>query len=344
MSINRIQHIDFMRAIAIIIMIIANSCPYILIGPHATILRIFASLAAPLFIFLSGFSAYLSNANHAIKHQLTQALYLFISAILLDALVWHIRPLQTFDVLYLIAFGIIANAVMQHSSWKFRLFIAILCVLISFFLRQEWGYRFLLEEIPFSGKNFIEIKWVTIIDFKRMLLDGWFPIMPWIGLAILGNIIAEKSNCILQYPKTITLVCLWIFVIGIAYFLNQDPIQAERNGYLELFYPPTLSYLIFACAFIALIYVLTLKCSLGKFFKAFNLIGRNSLLIYWLHSMINAWILEVYVKPFAQLTYSIIAFLLIGSCFLMAGLNEWLGKKNALILMPYPLKKILGLK
>ena len=102
MHYQRLSSIDLLKTIAIIIMIIANSSPYILVSPHSIYTRIISSLAAPLFIFLSGFSFFLSfNKNQNYRNKYFQVFYLFCSAILLDITIWHIMPFQTFDVLYL---------------------------------------------------------------------------------------------------------------------------------------------------------------------------------------------------------------------------------------------------
>ena len=107
---KRLASIDLLRTISIIIMIIANSSPYILVSPHSIWLRLISSLAAPLFIFLSGYSFFVSfNQNKNFYHKFSQALYILISAVFVDVFIWQIMPFQTFDVLYLISFALLIN-------------------------------------------------------------------------------------------------------------------------------------------------------------------------------------------------------------------------------------------
>ena len=52
---TRLPGIDLLRTSAIFIMIIANASPYLVKGSISYEFRLFCSLAAPVFIFLSGF-------------------------------------------------------------------------------------------------------------------------------------------------------------------------------------------------------------------------------------------------------------------------------------------------
>ena len=57
----RNSNIDFCRGIAILIMVLANSAPYILINVNPPFfLRFLFSIAAPVFVFLSGYSLMMS--------------------------------------------------------------------------------------------------------------------------------------------------------------------------------------------------------------------------------------------------------------------------------------------
>jgi fucose 4-O-acetylase-like acetyltransferase len=64
-SSKRNSNIDFARGLAILIMILANSAPYLLnISDVPFYLRFIFSAAAPIFIFLSGYSLNLSFQNN----------------------------------------------------------------------------------------------------------------------------------------------------------------------------------------------------------------------------------------------------------------------------------------
>jgi len=78
--------IDSLRGLAIFIMIIANSAPYIIPEPHHFLLRLVDSLAAPIFIFLVGFGIskqFLENPNSQnFKKNLKRGLLTILIAVL----------------------------------------------------------------------------------------------------------------------------------------------------------------------------------------------------------------------------------------------------------------------
>ena len=56
LKLDRLLSLDIWRGIAILVMIFANTSAYILSKPHYTLLRFIFSFAAPIFIFISGYS------------------------------------------------------------------------------------------------------------------------------------------------------------------------------------------------------------------------------------------------------------------------------------------------
>ena len=109
--------IDFIRSIAIIIMIIANSAAVIGNKDYSYFFRVICSLAAPLFVLLSGISFSVSSKYPSTSDTKTKsALYLLITASCIDLFIWQIPPFNTFDVLYIIAFGIFLNIFLKHKT------------------------------------------------------------------------------------------------------------------------------------------------------------------------------------------------------------------------------------
>ena len=94
--------IDFIRSIAIIIMIIANSAAVIGNKEYSYFFRIICSLAAPLFVLISGISFSVSSKYPSSSDTKTKsAFYLLITASCIDLFIWQIPPFNTFDVLYI---------------------------------------------------------------------------------------------------------------------------------------------------------------------------------------------------------------------------------------------------
>jgi uncharacterized membrane protein len=344
---SRLSSIDLLRTIAIIIMIIANSSPYILALPHSIGLRIISSLAAPLFIFLSGYSFFVSfHKKQNYKHKYIQIFYLFISAMLLDALVWHIRPLHTFDVLYLIAFGLVVNTIIFKLKLYLKLIIAILFISASFLLQTTFDYRFSLPDPVFDEISLSHITWSSLFEIKRFLMDGWFPLFPWVGIAILGQIMAAKSELIAKHKNILIGVCSFLFFFLGYFVINQESSTPERQGYLEVFYPPSILFLTFALSFIILLLALfnTLELINLPKYKIISILGRNSLLMYIFHSAVISYVFQNYFTALSPVLFTSVMLIFILTCVFIAFLAEWAEKKGKLKFVPGAIKSILGLK
>lgn len=343
----RVSSIDLLRTIAIIIMIIANSSPYILVLPHSFWIRIISSLAAPLFIFLSGFSFFLSfNNNQNYRNKYFQVFYLFCSAILLDITIWHIMPFQTFDVLYLISFGLLINILIFKLNLSLKLIVAFLFICTSFLLQNIFNYRFNIPDIQLQNTNWSQFNWISIFEFRRCFIDGWFPIFPWIGIAILGHIIAQKIELIIQHKNLIKWLSLILILIFGFFLINKELVSPERQGYLELFYPPSLLFIFFELSFILLLFslVYNLKSINSPKFKFFGSVGRKSLFIYIFHAFVISFLFQNYFSPQTPVLFSAITLLFLFCCYLLTSIVESLEIKNNLKFIPVPLKAILGLK
>ena len=343
----RVSSIDLLRTIAIIIMIIANSSPYILVSPHSIWIRIISSLAAPLFIFLSGFSFFLSfNKNQNYRNKYFQIFYLFCSAILLDISIWHIMPFQTFDVLYLISFGLLINILIFKLNLKLKLLVAFLFICTSFILQYIFNYRFNIPDIQLQHINWSQFNWGNMFEFRRCFIDGWFPIFPWLGIAILGHIIAQKIKLIIQYKNLVKWSSLFLILIFGFFLINKELVSPERQGYVELFYPPSLLFIFFELSFIFLLFslVYNLKSINSPKFNFLNILGRNSLLIYLFHALIISYVFQSFFIPLSLFLFLATILIFIFTCFLLGFIIEWIEKNNYLKFVPRPLKSVLGLK
>ena len=341
----RVSRIDLLRTIAIII--IANSIPYILVLPHSIWLRIISSLAALLFIFLVGFSFFLSfNNNQNYRNKYFQIFYLFCSAILLNITIWHIMPFQTFDVLYLISCGLLINILIFKLNVSLKLIVAFLFICTSFVLQNIFNYRFNIPDIQLKHINWSQFNWGNLFKFRRCFNDGWTPIFPWIGIAILGHIIAQKIELIIQYKNLIKWSSLFLILIFGFFLINKELVSPERQGYLELFYPPSLLFIFFELSFILLLFslVYNLKSINSPKFKFLIILGLNSLLIYLFYALIISYVLQSFFIPPSLFLFLPTVLIFIFTYFLLAFIIEWIEKNNYLKFLPRPLKSVLGLK
>ena len=344
---KRLPSIDVLRSIAIIIMIIANSCPYILVSPHSIWLRIISSLAAPLFIFLSGYSFFISINNKInYRHKLLQVFYLIISALFIDIVIWQTVPFQTFDVLYMISFGLLINILILKLKVSLKLLLAITCICSSFLLQNIFNYRFNIPDIQLQNTNCAQFNWFSIFEFRRCFIDGWFPLFPWLGIAILGQVIAQESDLIFKHKNLVKWSSLFLFLIFGIILINKELVSPEREGYLELFYPPSLFFIFFELSFILLLFsqVYNLKCINSPKLKFLGLVGRKSLFIYIFHTFVISFLFQNYFSHQTPVLFSAITLLFLFCCYLLTFIVESLEIKNNLKFIPVPLKAILGLK
>jgi uncharacterized membrane protein len=342
---KRLASIDLLRTISIIIMIIANSSPYILVSPHSIWLRLISSLAAPLFIFLSGYSFFVSfNQNKNFYHKFSQALYILISAVFVDVFIWQIMPFQTFDVLYLISFALLINILIFKLSLSLKIMLAVVFICASFLLQFVLKYRFNIIDNQLHNIKWNEINMYSIFEIKRCFIDGWFPLFPWLGISILGQIVAQKTKLIFNHQKFVKWVSLTTLIIFGILLINYEINVQERQSYLELFYPPSVFFIFFELSFIALLMSIIHKFDFinKPKFKFFCLLGRKSLFIYLYHAFIISFLFRKYFIPLSPLLFSVIILLFIFSCFILAFLAESLEKNNYLKYLPF--KTILGLK
>lgn len=349
---TRLSNIDFMRTTAIFIMIIANSAPYIMETPNPNWLRLVCSLAAPLFIFLSGFSFFLSfNKNRNYKQKLMQGFYLMCTAVGIDWLIWGTLPFQAFDVLYLISIGIFVNILIFNFHVYVKLFIALGCMGATLLLQNKFGYRFIIED-SFEGTRFsMDFLESLTIQPQRLFIDGWFPIFPWISFAIIGCVVAERMEDILKMLKLVLASSLLLFVLGLALLFTASTLQGERDGYLEFFYPASPIYLLIAFSFILLLFTSTANFSLPKGINFINVMGRNSLFVYIFHAAIISFVLtplfdtenggyELLTGPMFAVVSA--AFILL--CCIVSFFSEWMSKNGYFKYVLTPVKHILGLK
>ena len=333
------------RATAILIMLIANSAPYVLQKHHAPMLRLFCSLAAPLFIFLSGYSFFISlRGKNEFRKKLNGAFFLLITAILIDTVVWGIVPFQTFDVLYVIAFGIILNLLLRKLSWKIKLLIPLAFVFCGHFLRMWLGYQFSVNEIRIA-EIFSNI--AGVFKWKSFLVDGWFPLFPWLALSILGAIVGEIEHHLIRYWKLALPLFILSFFSSVYYLLYKRPLPPEREGYLELFYPATLSVMCMAISFsigcILLFSKIFSPASSSVILSTVSLPGRHSLLVYFLHGIVIHYLFELFFDEYNMLKFSLLMLVFFIFFYLLLYLRETKKVNHFIHLFPLPIKKILGL-
>ncbi|MFM7769688.1 MAG: heparan-alpha-glucosaminide N-acetyltransferase domain-containing protein [Bacteroidota bacterium] len=295
---NRTIELDAARGFAILLMVMANAAPVLLIEAELnSVLRIAGSLAAPLFIFLSGLTF---NINLKRKKQslLRNAIILLCSAVFVDLVIWNIVPFSTFDVLYLIALSQLVFYFVKKLTAGAQMGIVLLLFVGWFVFMWGMEYRFEIGDTQIKDFVFSDLNTSTWNDkLKRMIYDGWFPIFPWILVFALGAMsdvdLLLKS---IRIPSVIFLNFL-VFIVT-AIFICSAELQPTREGYIEIFYPVSPLYAVLMgsriMTLLGLISIFKLKISKLKFLVD---LGSKSLFVYILHLVVISFILSQF-NPF----------------------------------------------
>jgi uncharacterized protein len=285
---TRDSSIDIVRGIAIIIMVCANMGP-ILEEPHSWFMRIVGSLAAPMFVLLAGMMV-AKNAGKPVGNLLWRVTFLLACAAFTDMAAWGIRPFIGVDVLYLIAAGTLLTYVFCRLP-DTVLGIIIFAVLMTMpWLQATFGYADYPTELElFTGEVTVEVANQTNIA-QHYFIDGWFPFVPWLAYMLAGAMIAHyrwgPASVRKFTNKKFVLLGVCVLMLGAGWWFLYPGAMLSREGFSEIFYPPTPGFFIASLGATMLSLACVEAAQSLKYFAPVQLMGRYSLFIYVLHSLV----------------------------------------------------------
>lgn len=278
----RSHAIDALRGAAIVTMFAANLAGPCLKPPHPMWLRVYGSFAAPTFVLLAGMMTSLASRPAPLPRLLQRSALLLAWAVGIDLLCWGVDPFQTFDVLYLLGMALPLVGLCTRLSLPLHALLSALILGATPWLHRTVGYGPLLPE-------HLANPWPT---WRLLLVDGWFPIFPWLGVALLGGVFGRLSP--LAEPRRHWLLSLGsaMTALGALGWWQWPPNIVTRKGYSELFYPPSPQYLA-----LALGSVLLALWAFDRLERRFSLawlavLGRSSLVLYVAHVALIAFVLD----------------------------------------------------
>ncbi len=282
--------VDFFRGIAILIMVAANSYPYIFPElPCPLGIRVLFSTAAPIFIFLSGVSLRLSEENgKPISNTIQRIFQVVFFAVLIDVVIWGILPFYTMDVLYLIAFSLIALLILRKLPDLFALIVFALCSSLTLLFSPYYNFD-LIELNAFDTNQ--DYRFLNAV--KHIFIDGWFPIFPWLGISMLGFYSTKHR---VEWGKYLTPFLL-IGLVGILGFLYLTlegifSFNSPRSNYMEIFYPVTIPFFVYMVSVFLLVFYFMVKNFVG--FNYLGLFGSFSLAVYFFHAVLLKFYLPIF--------------------------------------------------
>lgn len=289
----RDRSVDLLRGLAIAVMVAANLVPFLLVPPAPFWLRVIASVAAPLFIFLSGMMVALSFRlrKHTFSYFLLRGGFVILLGGLLDLLAWGSVPFLDFDVLYLIGISLPLSYLFLKLELPERMVVFLSIIVMTPLVQASFGYSGLPLQIPLIPVLSGAALPAGTDILRQWLIEGWFPILPWLAIALLGahtGTFRWQENGIRSFvDRKLALPAGGALVIGVLFWYLLPGPALTPYGFVELFYPPTMEFLLFItglifCLFIAADWLVTTPGSP----EALQVLGQCSLAIYVVHTLI----------------------------------------------------------
>ncbi len=129
-------------------------------------------------------------------------------------------------------------------------------------------------------------------------IDGWFPLFPWLGFSLLGVIFGEqRRKAGSEFPsrsfgrKKSFLIGIVFMTIGSFVWWLLPGKLLTRGGYSELFYPPTIGYIITAVGMISLLSAIVGEKHSGVY-SPVKALGESALFIYIFHNALIEYVIS----------------------------------------------------
>ena len=291
--------IDILRGLAIFTMLCANAIGYVTpSSEHPVWIKFYGSFAAPLFILLAGYMASMGlvQKDYPLSYYMKRGLMVILTAVVIDTLIWEILPFTTFDVLYVIGFSL----PLIYFLFKGGLIATGSVIIILFgmppILQDLFGYTSYPTEYSLNGELTTAVKNQTSI-LQHFFIDGWFPVFPWLGFAFLGALFFSLKERFDNFKSLKFLISgiAGIVIGGIGlYYYPLERLLPERGAYNEIFYPPTVVYILCALGVIIVLFSITSRIQGFLIFRPLQIMGETSLFIYILHTAIISFVIEPY--------------------------------------------------
>jgi uncharacterized membrane protein len=310
---NRIQSIDFLRGLAMIIMALDHCRDFLHYGasigerpldlstttPFLFMTRWITHFCAPVFVFLSGTGIFLFSSKGKTKKQV--AFFLFSRGLFLMLVeIFIIEPLWDFNftiiylqVIWAIGLSMVMLSVLQFLPFKILLFTGLIIV---------FGHN-LLDKIIIDSPFWKSAFWSIIhrrhdyLINDHLLFIVQYPFLPWLGLMILGYSTGKlyRAEIKSEYRKKIlrltgiSAIVLFILIRLVNHYGDTHHWQVQKTSlftFLDFIntskYPPSLLFILITIgpALILLSFVENISGTVSKKILVF---GKAPFFYYVLH-------------------------------------------------------------
>ena len=176
---DRDSGIDALRGLAIVAMLASHLAREVLVSPHPLALRMFGSLAAPLFVALAGMmvAQTSSRKQYPLSYYAQRGGVILLLAAMVDVLIWGLYPFIGVDVLYLIAVALPLTALFCRIHLGWQVACLALVVLLPSGLRAVWEYPADVFAVVLGDHPTDVVDGLPVI-VQQWLWTGWFPLLP----------------------------------------------------------------------------------------------------------------------------------------------------------------------
>ncbi len=301
MSIARDRTVDVLRGVAILMMVAGHLAAAIYLpstysnelfrSPFPMTVLVVGGFAPALFITISGMMVAHSTwrKGRGLGAFLKRGALVVLAGVVIDVLVWHIRPFTTVDVLYLIGVSLPVAYLFAARVPRALRWITALAFIVLTPLLQSWlGYTDYPTEFTLGGRITKEIANQTNV-LNHWLCDGWFPLFPWLGFSILGVALADRrwgAGERARFGVREGLLAGLVLIAFAVWLGWPDPRTQsfERLHYGGAFMPPDLGYLLSSIGgVLVLFWIVDRKPDLALY-RPVEILGAAALFVYVVHS------------------------------------------------------------
>ena len=282
---------------------------------------------AACFLMLMGMSQVLSKKKVTdnkllFKQALLRGTYLFLVGLLMLALAWGPKEIWGWDILTLMGFATVVLFFCRFlPSWAIVALSGVVMWVTPWVrgttdIVSTWGGEFINAPIISKilpgilvdlAKDF-EVIWTPAKIVKGFLLEGYFPVLPWIVFPLIGFVIGRRIVAGKIRKDLPFLAVIGAVLAGIGFFLalagRSRPGDSIIRGFITplSFYPDSFSMILYQLGLATIVFCLLYYCydvlkkdkaKLTPLQRIYQRTRFFSLTFYFMHYMLIGWTLAV---------------------------------------------------
>lgn len=329
---GRVISIDVLRGFALIGMVMVHFM--IFFGNEASVdtwpyfffNHVLGDWGAACFLMLMGMSQVISKKKNTdntllFKKALLRGIYLFLVGLLMLAFAWGPGQIWQWDILTLMGFATIVLFFCRFlPSWSIISLSGILMVVTPWIrgstdFVSTWGNKFVqvpvisryLPGILIDPAKDYEVIWSPVKIMKGFLLDGEFPVLPWIIFPLIGFVIGRRLAAGKLKGDLTFLAASGAVLAGsgitVALMGRSHPPESIVMGFITplSFYPDSFSMVLFQLGMAVIVFCALYYCydvlkkdrALSPLQRVYTRTSTFSLTFYFLHYQLIGWTLAV---------------------------------------------------